>query len=81
MIAQVKVSSTTERKVITIESASTLNQVFETAGIVVSGDVTVNVNGVHSFRPNQLDTKLDDISGLDFNSQISVMAIVNAKNA
>lgn len=80
-MVSVKVSSTTDRKQIVVSSEASLAEVFAEAKITASGDMTITVNGVHSFKTDQLSVALKDISGIDLDSQITVMAVVNSKNA
>lgn len=77
-MVQVRITTNTTRKTVTIEPTQSLNDAFEAAGVSV-GNAVVYVDGMVVSNDEQYDT-LDSI-GVEDESTIQVSAIVKADSA
>lgn len=75
----VKVSTTTTRQTVQVDSAETLAAAFDKAGIPTSGDLSFTLNG-RSVKSNDLNTPFDSHS-VNVNETAILSAVVNSKNA
>lgn len=75
----VKVSTTTTRKTVQVDSSESLAAAFDKAGIPTSGDLSFTLNG-RSVKSNDLNTTFDSHS-VNLNETAILSAVVNSKNA